>query len=120
MCATSVNNVYIIKYFFSYTYFYIFAKKNIVYPEISIKDYTYILPEEKIAKYPLPNREDSKILIFQDNKVHDSKFSNLDELLPKDSLMVINNTKVVPARLFFRKRERRSYRDLLSGTSPAI
>jgi len=98
-----VNNVYIIKYFFSYTYFYIFAEKNIVYPEISIKDYTYILPEEKIAKYPLPNREDSKILIFQDNKVRDSKFSNLDELLPNDSLMVINNTKVVPARLFFRK-----------------
>lgn len=79
------------------------SKKYIVYPEISIKDYTYILPEEKIAKYPLPNREDSKILIFQDNKVLDSKFSNLDELLPNESLMVINNTKVVPARLFFRK-----------------
>ncbi|MEA5006002.1 MAG: S-adenosylmethionine:tRNA ribosyltransferase-isomerase [Rikenellaceae bacterium] len=74
-----------------------------MYPEISIKDYTYILPEEKIAKYPLPNRDDSKILIFEDNKVRDSKFSNLDELLPDDSLMIINNTKVVPARLFFKK-----------------
>lgn len=103
MCTTYVNNVYMIKYFFPYAYFYIFVKKYIVCPEISIKDYTYSLPEEKIAKYPLPNREDSKILIFQDNKVRDSKFSNLDELLPKDSLMVLNNTKVVPARLFFRK-----------------
>jgi len=74
-----------------------------VQPEISIKDYTYNLPEDKIAKYPLPNREDSKILIFKDNLISDSKFSNLDELLPSDSIMILNNTKVIPARLIFKK-----------------
>jgi len=74
-----------------------------VEPEIKIKDYTYILPEEKIAKYPLPSRDDSKILIFQDNKIFESKFSNLADFIPSDSMMVFNNTRVVPARLFFKK-----------------
>jgi len=74
-----------------------------VEPEIRISEYTYCLPEEKIAKYPLPNRDDSKILIFESNSISDSKFSNLDRILPKDSIMVINRTKVIPARLFFRK-----------------
>jgi len=101
---TYVNNHVFLADFFSLYYLSIFVKKKItVYPEISIKDYTYILPEEKIAKYPLPNREDSKILIFKESKVQESKFSNLDELLPENSLLVINDTKVVPARLFFRK-----------------
>lgn len=72
-------------------------------PEIKISDYIYNLPEERIAKYPLPNRDDSKILIFKDNSITDLKFSSLDGLLPDDSIMVINNTKVIPARLWFRK-----------------
>ncbi len=72
-------------------------------PEIRISEYTYSLPEEKIAKYPLPNRDDSKILIFENSSISDSKFSNLDRILPKESIMVINRTKVIPARLFFRK-----------------
>jgi len=74
-----------------------------VEPEIRISEYTYSLPEDKIAKYPLPNRDDSKILIFENNSISDSKFSNLDNLLPEKSIMVINRTKVIPARLFFRK-----------------
>lgn len=72
-------------------------------PEIKIEDYTYNLPEEKIAKYPLQSRDDSRILIFQNKTISESKFSNLAELLPDDSIMVFNNTKVVPARLFFKK-----------------
>lgn len=72
-------------------------------PEIRIQDYTYILPNEKIAKYPLPSRDDSKILIFKNNSIVESKFSNLAEFIPKDSFMVFNNTKVVPARLLFKK-----------------
>jgi len=74
-----------------------------VEPEIRISEYLYNLPEEKIAKYPLPNRDDSKILIFKDKSITDIKFSNLKELLPAESIMVINNTKVIPARLWFKK-----------------
>ena len=71
--------------------------------KIKIQDYSYELPDERIAKYPLPERDSSKILIFKDDVVSESKFSNLAELLPRDSFMIFNNTKVVPARLFFKK-----------------
>ncbi len=72
-------------------------------PKIRIEEFSYSLPEEKIAKYPLPNRDDSQILIFKDKVISRSKFSNLTHLLPENSFMVFNNTKVVPARLFFKK-----------------
>lgn len=74
-------------------------------PKIKIRDYSYDLPEERIAKYPLANRDDSKILVFADKKIREDKFSNLAGLLPAPpgSLMVFNETKVVPARLLFRK-----------------
>lgn len=71
--------------------------------EILIENYSYNLPEDRIAKYPLPNRDDSKILIFEGTSINESKFSNLVELLPSPSLMIFNNTKVVPARMFFKK-----------------
>lgn len=74
-----------------------------VEPVIKLKEYNYILPENKIAKFPLEQRDDSKILIFRNNIIEDGKFSNLDELLPSNSLMIFNNTKVVPARLLFKK-----------------
>lgn len=82
---------------------YSFVKKLIVEPKIRIQDFSYDLPESRIAKYPLPNRDDSKILIFKNGDVDESKFSNLADLLPENSLMVFNNTKVVPARLIFKK-----------------
>lgn len=72
-------------------------------PKIKIQDYTYSLPEERIAKYPLLERDLSKLLIYKDGKIDSSIFKNLPSYLPNDSLMVFNNTKVVPARLFFRK-----------------
>ena len=72
-------------------------------PKIKIGDYKYNLPEEKIAKYPLERRDMSRLLIFKDGKIAEDKFLNLANVLPPDSLMVFNNTKVVPARLFFRK-----------------
>jgi S-adenosylmethionine:tRNA ribosyltransferase-isomerase len=74
-----------------------------VEPKIRIEDFTYKLPEEKIAKYPLSNRDDSQILIFKNESISRSIFSNLTNLLPENSFMVFNNTKVVPARLFFKK-----------------
>ena len=72
-------------------------------PKIKIVDYTYNLPEDRIAKYPLAQRDDSKLLIFQNKNIQESKFSNLSSILPHGSLMVFNNTKVVPARLLFKK-----------------
>lgn len=72
-------------------------------PEIRIEDYNYPLPDERIAKYPLPERDSSKLLIYQDGKCRDRIFRNLSEELPSEAIMVFNDTKVVPARLFFRK-----------------
>jgi len=71
-------------------------------PHISIKDYTYILPDEKIAKYPLENRSDSKFLIFN-KEIKESTFSEISQILPANSLIVFNNTKVIQARLQFQK-----------------
>ncbi|OFX77087.1 MAG: hypothetical protein A2X19_04940 [Bacteroidetes bacterium GWE2_39_28] len=72
-------------------------------PEIKIDQFNYILPDEKIAKYPSEQRDHSRILIFKNKTISDSKFLNLPELLPSSSLMIFNNTKVVPARLIFKK-----------------
>ncbi|MCI1721041.1 MAG: S-adenosylmethionine:tRNA ribosyltransferase-isomerase [Bacteroidales bacterium] len=72
-------------------------------PKIKIADFTYSLPEERIAKYPLAERDSSKLLVFRKDKIKDDNFFNLDRYLPDNSFMVFNNTKVVPARLHFRK-----------------
>lgn len=79
-----------------------FAIKKVI-PKVNIQDYTYTLPDDNIAKYPLPNRDDSRILIFREYSLDETKFSNLAKLLPSDSLLIFNKTKVVPARLLFRK-----------------
>ena len=72
-------------------------------PEIRIEDFSYPLPDARIAKYPLPERDASKLLIYRDGVVRERIFRNLAEELPAGSLMVFNDTKVVPARLFFRR-----------------
>ena len=72
-------------------------------PELHIEDYSYALPDERIAKYPLPKRDASKLLIYRDGNVRATIFRNLAQELPAGSLMVFNDTKVVPARLFFRR-----------------
>lgn len=70
---------------------------------ISIQDYTYHLPEEKIAKYPLKNREESRLLIYDRGKIKDNHFRNISHYLPENHLMVFNNAKVISARLPFQK-----------------
>jgi len=70
-------------------------------PEIHIEDYHYDLPEERIAKYPLPERDASKLLHYVDGQVSEHVFRDLPSLLPEKALMVFNDTKVVPARLHF-------------------
>ena len=70
-------------------------------PEIHIEDYNYGLDEDRIAKYPLPERDSSKLLHYREGKISQHIFRELPELLPPDALMVFNDTKVVPARLSF-------------------
>ncbi len=72
-------------------------------PNISIQEYTYQLPQEKIAKYPLQNREDSKLLIYKNNTIEENHFHNIYNYIPSDSLIVFNNTKVIQARIQFQK-----------------
>ena len=70
---------------------------------IHIKDYNYDLPDNKIAKYPLEERDNSKLLVYKDKTITDSRFSSIIDYLPDDSLMIFNNTKVIQARLHFNK-----------------
>lgn len=70
---------------------------------IRIEEYNYPLPDERIAKYPLSQRDSSKLLIYDKGEVSHTQFSNIAELLPKGSLMIFNNTRVIQARLHFRK-----------------
>ena len=72
-------------------------------PDIRIEEFDYDLPEERIAKYPLPERDSSKLLIYKDGICEEKIFHELPAVLPSDSIMVFNDTKVVPARLFFRR-----------------
>ena len=72
-------------------------------PEIRIEDYNYNLPDDRIAKYPLPQRDGSKLLHYKEGVVTEKKFSDISTLLPEGSIMVFNDTKVVPARLHFQR-----------------
>ena len=70
---------------------------------ITIDDYDYPLPEERIAKYPLAERDASNLLVLKDNQIEKSQFRNLGNFLPKEALLVFNETKVIRARLQFHK-----------------
>ena len=70
---------------------------------IKIKDYDYPLPDEKIAKYPIGKRDQSKLLIYNKGEVSEDVFCNIASHLPKGALMIFNNTRVIQARLHFRK-----------------
>jgi S-adenosylmethionine:tRNA ribosyltransferase-isomerase len=71
--------------------------------DIKLSDYTYNLPDERIAKFPLFKRDESKLLVYQQGKITHSVFKNITDYLPKNSLLVFNNTKVIPARIHFQK-----------------
>jgi len=72
-------------------------------PQIRIEDYNYGLDDAAIAKYPLPERDASKLLHYKNGNVCEYVFRDLPELLPQGALMVFNDTKVVPARLHFQR-----------------
>ena len=70
---------------------------------IQIKDFNYNIPDERIAKFPLAKRDNSKLLLYRHGEVTEDVFHNIAQYLPKGALMVFNNTKVIQARLHFRK-----------------
>ena len=70
---------------------------------IKLFDYTYNLPDERIAKFPLSKRDESKLLVYQQGQISHAVFKNITDYLPKNSLLVFNNTKVIPARIHFKK-----------------
>lgn len=71
--------------------------------EIRIEDYTYDLPGERIAKFPLEQRDASKLLIYDDGEISERHFRDVPEMLQPDHMLVFNNTKVIYARVLFRK-----------------
>lgn len=71
--------------------------------ELLIEEYNYPLTEEHIAKYPLTKRDESKLLIYKDGSIMQDRFLHIGTYLPKDTLLVYNNTKVIQARLLFHK-----------------
>lgn len=70
---------------------------------ININDYTYPLPDERIAKFPLDERSASKLLIYRGGEISQRQFRNIGEVLPKGTLLVFNNTKVIRARIIMHK-----------------
>ena len=71
--------------------------------DIDINDYNYDLPSDLIAQYPVNERDKSQLLIFKENSIVKDSFSNIDQYIPPDSLLVFNNTRVIRARILFRK-----------------
>ncbi len=70
---------------------------------LSILDYTYELPADKIASFPLANRDESKLLVYQNKQINENVYQNLTAYLPQHTLLIFNNTKVIEARLLFEK-----------------
>ncbi|HDR52488.1 MAG TPA: S-adenosylmethionine:tRNA ribosyltransferase-isomerase [Mariniphaga anaerophila] len=73
------------------------------FSKIKISDFSYHLPDERIAKYPLSKRDYSKLLVWENGKIKNDKFRNISRFLPSGALLVFNNTRVIHARLIFRK-----------------
>jgi len=72
-------------------------------PDININEFDYHLPEDKIAQFPLSGRDESKLLIYKRGLISEDIFKNIPNHLPENSLLVFNETKVIRARLLFRK-----------------
>ena len=77
---------------------------SLLNPEIiRLEDYSYLLPEDRIAQIPLEKRDNSKLLHYKNGQISHQNFYDLADFLPENSLLVFNNTKVIPARLFLQK-----------------
>lgn len=76
-------------------------------PSLKMSDYTYDLPEQRIAMFPAEPRDSSRLLIFQNQTIRDAVFTDLPDALPEGSLLIFNDSKVIPARLICRKDQAR-------------
>jgi S-adenosylmethionine:tRNA ribosyltransferase-isomerase len=76
---------------------------NNIPKQLNASEFTYNLPEEKIAKYPLPERDISKLLVYQNKQINKTVFNSISQYLSAGDLLVFNNTKVIPARIKFNK-----------------
>ena len=70
---------------------------------LQIAEYTYCLPEEKIALYPLPQRDAARLLIYKNGRIEENIFTHLAQYLPEQALLIFNDTRVIPARLLFQR-----------------
>lgn len=71
--------------------------------ELKIEDYSYVLPEDKIAQFPKPHRDESKLLVYEKGAFSEDIYRNIAQYIPANSLVIFNQTKVVPVRLLFQK-----------------
>lgn len=76
---------------------------NRLFPHINLSDYEYHLPEEKIAKFPLAERDSSKLLVYKAGEIQHKFFQDIENELDENHTLFFNNTKVIPARLYFQK-----------------
>lgn len=86
--------------------------------EILIEEFNYPLPDERIAKYPLVNRDQSKLLVYRDGQVSEDQFFHIGEYLTPGSLLIYNNTRVIQARLVFHKKVVSEYRGTTEHSEP--
>jgi S-adenosylmethionine:tRNA ribosyltransferase-isomerase len=70
-------------------------------PELTLDQFQYTLPDDRVARFPLPQRDQSKLLVYRNGQISHHTFSNIPDLLPDGSFLVFNDTKVIPARLLF-------------------
>lgn len=71
--------------------------------QIRIEEFNYPLPDERIAKFPLTKRDESKLLVYRNGKIDEAVFKQLSDYLPQGSMLVYNNTRVIQARMLFQK-----------------
>jgi S-adenosylmethionine:tRNA ribosyltransferase-isomerase len=72
--------------------------------EVKIADYTYELPAERIAKYPLPKRDESKLLVYENDEISDDYFKNIQQRLPENSWLIFNDSRVIPVRILLENK----------------
>jgi S-adenosylmethionine:tRNA ribosyltransferase-isomerase len=72
-------------------------------PDISIQAFDYHLPDSQIAFFPTDQRDNSRLLAYKSQEINHTRFKQLPDLLPDNSLLICNNTKVIPARIYIQK-----------------
>ena len=75
----------------------------IIPKNISILDYSYLLPDDKIALHPVAERDNAKLLLYDNGNIGEDSFKNIHQYIPPNSLLIFNDTKVIKARILFKK-----------------